>query len=239
MGDEPRSVWDRPERGARGPAPERSRAEITAVAVGLADSGGLSAVSMRQVARRLGTGPASLYRYVATRDDLLDLMADAVAGEIDLSVPPTGDPVSDLVALAGRAKRVYLAHPWMLDLPTEPTLGPHGVDYLEYTLAALAPASLPPRTQIETVGLVNGLVTLFARTELRRRSAQTDPQLTYAAALAATVTPDRHPFIVATMTASTDGTDPEDTHSLFERMLRRVLTGLVEPPRPVAGSSPT
>jgi AcrR family transcriptional regulator len=63
--DEPRTVWDRPERGSRGPAPERSRAQITAVAVALADAEGLAAVSMRRVAGELGTGPASLYRYGA------------------------------------------------------------------------------------------------------------------------------------------------------------------------------
>lgn len=229
MGDEPRSVWDRPERGARGPAPERSREQITAVAVELADDVGLAAVSMRKVARRLGTGPASLYRYVATRDDLLDLMADAAAGEIDLSVPPSGDPIADLVALASRAKQVHLAHPWLLDLPTEPTLGPCGMDYLEYALAALAPTSMPPRTQMETVGLLNGLVTLFARSELRRRDSSTGPQQAYAAALAAAVTQERHPFIAATMNASTEVDIPEDTHALFEHMLRRVLTGLVEP----------
>lgn len=230
MADEPTTVWGRPERGARGPAPERSREQITSVAIALADETGLGSVSMRQVAKRLGTGPASLYRYVATRDDLLDLMADSVAGEIDLAAPLGGDPVEDLVALAGRAKRVYLRHSWLLDLPTEPTLGPRGMDYLEYALRALAPASLSSAAQLETIGLVNGLVTLFSRTEMRRRRSPTDPQFANASYLATAATAESHPFIVAALADSPGAEAPQDTHTLFERMTRRVISGLVETP---------
>lgn len=233
MAEVPRTVWDRPERGARGPAPERSRAQITATAIELADEDGLSAVSMRQVAKRLGTGPASLYRYVSTRDELLDLMADAVAGEIDLDVPSSGDPVEDLAALAGRAKQVHLRHPWLLDLPTEPTSGPRGMDYLECALRALAPVSLSHPAQLETIGLLNGMVTLFARTELRRRKAPTDPQHAHLSYLAGAATEERHPFIVAALANSPGAEAPQDTHTLFERVVRRVLAGLIRSEDPL------
>ncbi|MBB4932526.1 AcrR family transcriptional regulator [Lipingzhangella halophila] len=223
-------MWDRPERGSRGPAPERSRPQITAAAIELADENGLAAVSMRRVAKRLGTGPASLYRYVATRDDLLALMADAAAGEINLDDPLSGDPVEDLAALMGHAKQVHLRHPWLLDMSTEPTMGPSGMDYLEHALRALAPASLPYPAQLETIGLLNGLVTLFARTELRRRQSPTNVQLAQASYLATAATKERHPFIVAAL-ADSPGTEASpDTHTLFERMVRRVLTGLIETP---------
>lgn len=227
MAEKPRTVWDRPERGARGPVPEHSRTQITTIAIELADEGGLEAVSMRQVAKRLGTGPASLYRYVSTRDELLDLMADAVAEEIDLDTPSSGEPVEDLATLAGCAKQVHLHHPWLLDLPTEPTLGPRGMDYLERALRALAPTSLPYPTQLEIIGLLNGMVTLFARTELRRRKAPTDPQHAHLSYLAGAATEERHPFIVAALADSPESESPQDTHTLFEQVVRRVLTGLV------------
>lgn len=222
-------MWNRPERGERGPAPERSRTQITATAIELADEGGLAAVSMRQVAKRLGTGPASLYRYVSTRDDLLDLMADAAAGEIDLGDPFSGDPVEDLATLAGRAKQVHLCHPWLLDLPTEPTMGPQGMNYLEHALRALTPTSLSYPAQLETIGLLNGLVTLFARTELRRRNSPTDPQRAYTSYLATAAAQERHPLIVAALAEALGAEVPQDTSTLFERMVRRVLTGLIEP----------
>lgn len=225
MNEEPTTVWNRPERGTRGPAPERSRGQITAAAVALADEGGLAAVSMRQVARRLGTGPASLYRYVSTRSDLLDLMADAVTEEIGPDVPLAGDPVEDLTALATRAKQVHLRHPWLLDLPTEPVPGPHGMDYLECALRALAPTGLSHPARLETIGLLNGLVSLFARTELRRNSAGAPP----AALMGAAATRDRHPLVVAALASSPGPEAAADTHVLFDRMVRRVLTGLVRP----------
>ena len=77
------SIWMRPEPAGTGQAGRagrpalRSRAGITAAAIGVADREGLDAVSMRRVAAELGTGAASLYRYVETRDELLDLMCDA------------------------------------------------------------------------------------------------------------------------------------------------------------------
>ena len=75
------SIWTRPERSARGPSPEHSRAEIASAGITLADASGLGAVTMRSVAAAIGTAPASLYRYVATRDELVELMADQVYGE--------------------------------------------------------------------------------------------------------------------------------------------------------------
>jgi AcrR family transcriptional regulator len=88
----PPSIWLRPERSARGPVPEHSRAEIARAAVALADRGGLAAVTMRSVAAAIGTGPASLYRYVDTRDDILELMADEVVGEYQPIQPVQSQP---------------------------------------------------------------------------------------------------------------------------------------------------
>ena len=99
-------IWMRPEHATVGRPSQRSRAEITAAAVAIADREGLDAVSMRRVAAELGTGAASLYRYLDTREDLLDLMTDAVTGEFSL-VPPTGDWAADLVAVGEQPMRVF------------------------------------------------------------------------------------------------------------------------------------
>lgn len=225
--ERPTTVWERPGRGARGPAPERSRAQITSAAVELADRDGLDALSLRALARRLGTGPASLYRYVSGREDVLDLMADAVTGEIDLGVPPTGDPVADLTALAVRARAVHLRHPWLAELPPEPLrTGPNGLAYLERALEVLEPAGLEGRAAMEAVAVVSGLVTLFARVELHGRRAPGARQVAQAAYLAAAAAGGRHPRLAA---ALADGA-PEDAFggdALFARIIRQVLTGLV------------
>ena len=227
MAAEPVTVWERPERGARGPAPERSRAQIAAAAVALADAEGLAAVSMRQVAARLATGPASLYRYLADRDELLDLMLDAMVAEIDLTAPLAGDPVEDLLALAVQAKEVHLRHPWLLDIPAEPLrLGPNGLDYLEHALRVLAPAPLAEQSKLETIGLLNALVTQFARAELQARRSPTGRQQAQAAYLVSAAAAGRHPLIARALAGQTAAGAAARPGSQFAPVVRRVLAGL-------------
>ncbi|CAM5467754.1 TetR family transcriptional regulator [Streptomyces spiroverticillatus] len=221
MPQEQTTVWDRPERGSRGPAAVRSRAELAAAAVQLADREGLAAVSMRQVAQALGTGQASLYRYVAGRDDLLDLMADAVVAEVGEEAL-TGDPVADLTALAVRVKELHLRHPWLVDLPPEPLrLGPRGVDHLEHVLAALAPVALPGPVKLQVVALVNAVVAQFARVELQvgaeGRGAAQAAYLVRAA--------EGHPHVRDALS----GEVGVDASALFVDTVRRLLVGLLAP----------
>ncbi len=169
------SIWTRPERSARGPAPEHSRAEIAAAGVTLADARGLGAVTMRSAAAAIGTAPASLYRYVTSRDELVELMADQVYGEIPGHQPGSGDPVADLLALARQSRAIYHRHPWLLDVPATGTLpGPNAVAFIEHTLAALAATGLSGSEKLVTVGLFSGVVRLFAQTEISQRRAGQD-----------------------------------------------------------------
>ncbi|MFD3742628.1 TetR/AcrR family transcriptional regulator [Streptomyces sp. NPDC058629] len=230
----PTTVWSRPERGARGPAPERSRYEITGAALALADAEGLAAVSMRALAQRLGTGPASLYRYVGSRDELLDLMADAVAGELDLSAAPSGDWLGDLVGLALQSKAAHARHPWLAALNDRRSevLGPHAIDYLDHALAVMAPAPGTSRQKLEAIGLLGGLATLFARREAMAAAGEApgagDPPA-QAAHLAAVAAEGRHPHLLAALTTAgpPPPAGPAERDALFERLLRRLLPAML------------
>ena len=61
--------------------------QIAAAALAVIDRDGLDALSMRTVARQLGIGAMSLYRYVTDRDQLEDLVVDLVLGAVDISLP--------------------------------------------------------------------------------------------------------------------------------------------------------
>ncbi|MFI0453463.1 TetR/AcrR family transcriptional regulator [Actinomadura sp. 6N118] len=227
--ERPVTVWERPERGARGPAPERSRAQITKAAIELADQEGLNALSLRALAKRLGTGPASLYRYVSGRDDLLDLMADAVAGEIDLGVPLDGDPVTDLANLAVRAKAVYLRHPWLAELAPEPLrAGPNGLSYLDRALEALEPSGLSGQAAVETVAIMSALVTLFAQTELQRHRTPTGRQVAQAVYLTGAASSGHYPRLATALAGGAPEDLLADPDALFVRVIRQVLTGLID-----------
>ncbi|MFJ6360376.1 TetR/AcrR family transcriptional regulator [Streptomyces globisporus] len=223
----PTTVWSRPERGARGPAPERSRAQITTAALALADAEGLAAVSMRALAQRLGTGPASLYRYVGSRDELLDLMADAVAGELDLSVAPAGDWLDDLVGLARQSKAAHVRHPWLADLNDRrgEVLGPHAIDYLDHALGILSPAPGTAGQKLEAIGLLGALAVLFARRESAATSSSGDPAAR-AAHLAAVAAEGRHPHLLAALTTA-DAPPLADRDAQFVRLLRRLLPAML------------
>lgn len=129
------TVWDRPEPPTR-PVP-LDRERIVAAAVALADEGGLDEVSLRKVAARLKAGPMRLYGYIATKEELFDLMVDEVQAEILPEAPP-GDWRETLRVLAHRTRQTVLRHEWLADLlGGRPTLGPNGLAVTEARLAAL------------------------------------------------------------------------------------------------------
>ncbi|MEU6283142.1 TetR/AcrR family transcriptional regulator C-terminal domain-containing protein [Streptomyces sp. NPDC047028] len=129
------TVWDRPEPRSR-PVP-LDRERIVAAAVALADEGGLEAVSLRKVAARLNAGPMRLYGYIATKEELFDLMVDEVQAEI-LPEERPDDWREALRVLAHGTRRTVLRHEWLADLlGGRPALGPNGLAVTEAKLAAL------------------------------------------------------------------------------------------------------
>jgi AcrR family transcriptional regulator len=214
-------IWMRPEQAPVGRPAERSRAEITAAAVELADREGLEAVSMRRVASALGTGAASLYRYVATRDDLLDLMTDSTASEYNLPAP-SGDWQADLLALARQARRIMRCHPWLPAMVMgRPTLGPHGIDLLEHVLDVLTDHPAGPARKLEAFALLSGLTALFVQNEVTAADTSTTRQSAY---LRHVATAGSHPRITALLAASPPDGNPRDP---FDAVLARALTGVL------------
>jgi len=222
------SIWTRPERAARGPAPEHSRAEIAAAGVALADASGLAAVTMRSAAAAIGTAPASLYRYLATRDELIELMADQVYGEYDYAAPDPAHPVASLLGLAHQGRAIYHRHPWLLDVPATGNLpGPNAVAFIEHALAALAGTGLSGPERLETVGLFSGAVRLFAETEISQQRAGRDTaqwQGSLAGYLVRIAADGQHPQLAAALAGQPRAAEPEP---LFDRAMTRILTGLL------------
>ncbi len=240
-----RSIWTRPERAGRGPAPEHSRAEIAQAAVALADAEGLAAVTMRAVAAAIGNAPASLYRYVATRDELLELMADQVGGEFEFGPAGAAPPVAELLALAHQALDVYRRHPWLLSIPPGNGLpGPNALAYMEHVLAILAGTGLSGPAKLELIGLYGGMIRSFAQFEVDERRAGRDTtqwQQAVAIYLLQVAADGHHPNLAAALAdqgagpgteepGAGNGPGPEEP--LFDRALTRILTGLLPPARP-------
>jgi AcrR family transcriptional regulator len=137
--DDKPPIWARPEPRSRGQRQPLSRAQIVKVAISIADLEGLEAVSIRRLARELRSGAMSLYHYFDTRDELLELMGDTVAGEMLVPVlPPEWRPA--LEAVARQSRRTFLAHPWLLPaLQDVPPATPNLLRHIEQSAKAITP----------------------------------------------------------------------------------------------------
>jgi AcrR family transcriptional regulator len=166
QGGEHASIWAVPERQGRGPRPAYSRAQITEAAVRIADAEGLEAASMRRIAADLGTGAMSLYRYVPSRDDLIELMVDHVLLETGIPERPSGDWRADLTLIAENTRRVWRAHPWLAALwRPRATFGPNRLRLLEFAFGALD-VGIPIDEIFVLLDMLNGYVERVVRGEI-------------------------------------------------------------------------
>jgi len=135
---------------------------IVRAAVEIADGEGLEALSMRRVAAALGAGTMSLYRHVTGKDDLIDLMAEAVLEEAEIGSPAAGpDGWRERLAAYARAMwALYLRHPWLLQVlsATRPRLAPRGMAKTEWLLRAVEGLSGDLPTMVRAVVAVTGYV---------------------------------------------------------------------------------
>lgn len=134
-------IWARPEPPGRGPRAALSRAQIVKVAISIADLEGLDAVSMRRLARELRSGAMSIYHYFDSRDELLDLMGDAVSAEMLLAEVPA-DWREALKAIALQSRAAFQKHPWLLlTLQERPRVSPNMLRHVEQSSQAVMPLS--------------------------------------------------------------------------------------------------
>jgi len=137
----PDLIWERPEPPERRIPGRLSRVAIVRTALSLADTDGLEAVSVRNVAGALDVGPMRLYRYVDTKDELFDLLIDAVYAEIP---PATGTTWAEILrSIAHNTRDAALRHPWFAELlGGRPQFGPAALAQTEASLTALRAAGL-------------------------------------------------------------------------------------------------
>ncbi|MEU2730161.1 TetR/AcrR family transcriptional regulator [Streptomyces griseoviridis] len=164
-------IWERPEPRGRTAAPT-DRGRIVAASAALADAEGLAGLSMRKVAAELSVSPMRLYGYVATKDELLDLMADFVYGEIADALDDRAGWEEALRAIAVATRDRALRHEWFVELiGGRPHLGPNALTVMEATAAALARALGPEDGDrlMAALGVFNAYLIGTVRNEVTER----------------------------------------------------------------------
>ncbi|HEY1829132.1 MAG TPA: TetR/AcrR family transcriptional regulator [Acidimicrobiales bacterium] len=226
-------IWDRPERAARGPVPSLSREEITRAAVALADTQGIDAVSMRALAVELGVGATSLYRYVARKDELIDLMVDAVMGD-DLQFEIRGDWRQVLRSFARGMRAMTLRHPWVaVHGAGRRSLGPNTARRYEQVLGAIDGLGLEIDEMLVMVETLDAFIRGRALDELseeesaRRsgldREQWMQVQFPYVESL---IRSGHYPLLTRVVLDARSPHDPDRLEHGFDVGLERVLDGL-------------
>jgi AcrR family transcriptional regulator len=221
-------IWMRPESAGVGRPAAHTRAEITAAAVAVAEVEGFAAVTMRRVAAHLGTGAASLYRYVDNRGDLVDLMIDSVYAE--LALEPTGRGWrADLVEVGRAGMRLAVRHPWFADALAEhpAATGPAVARLTEFCLSVLAGHPAPGPRKMEAIGVMGGMVRQYS--QVIGRQPLPDVLAAQASYLAHVAHDGEHPHLAAVLAEGGPVAEPEDPVELLARILGMVFDGMLGP----------
>lgn len=218
-------IWLRPERSGVGPKPEHSRAGIAAAAIGLADQGGLKAVSIRRVAAGIGAGSASLYRYLNSHDELMELIVDTVSSEYDLE--PSDDPPStQLLNLAQQGRAIMHRHTWLAPLLLiRPSMGPYALRYLERALSAMESVDMSGPAKLQTVAMMTAITSAFVQNELASADdfgAEADGMNARQQYLADVVQSGKYPFLAGALSGQQDHKRPEE---VFATVIANYLAG--------------
>ena len=145
------------------------------MALRVADAEGLEAVSMRRIAGELGVGTMTLYYYVRTKDELIELMQNAMMAEV---LVPDGELPADwrraLEAIAGRTRDTILRHDWSISAPPT-TGGPNAMAHFEQSLAAVSGLRVDLVSRFEIIFMVDDFVFGFIARELEMRAERESP----------------------------------------------------------------
>jgi AcrR family transcriptional regulator len=187
---------DRISRDAR---PVLTRERIVAAATSLVDEAGPDTLTMRAVAQRLGAGAMSLYRHVGSREELLDLVLQAMAAEVP-ETPLTGTWRADLAAIARDVRAGLVRRPHLTVLLTSRAgRGAAELPMLERTFTVLRAAGFAPRQAVlanHALGNYVAGVALWEAVGLSGATGEERAQRRRAAAEAtAALPPDRFPSL--------------------------------------------
>jgi len=124
---------------------------IVDAALVIADTEGISAVSMRRVSSSIGVAAMSLYRHVPSKDALLELMADRVFAELP-HPDPGGDWRAEIHTFFLAFHDLLLEHPAVAQTMAEMALaGPELTVRGEEVIACLLAGGLDEPTAAEAI----------------------------------------------------------------------------------------
>jgi AcrR family transcriptional regulator len=220
---------------SRGPKQGLTVERIVRAGIEIADAEGLAALSMRRVAERLGVGTMSLYTYVPSKTELVDVMFDRAIGSAPRQ-EVTGSWREKLTAIAWSDWELYQRHPWLLQVMamSRPPLGPGGIAAYDHALRAVDGIGLTELEMDSVVSLVSVYVQGSARAAAEAATSASETGVTdaewwdtYGPLLAQVFDPEKYP--VAARVGQVAGETYQSAYDArhgFEFGLARILDGV-------------
>lgn len=154
-----------------------SRERIIAVATAIVDAEGLPALSIRRLAEELGVRGPSLYNHFATKDDILDAVADAITEQVDTSYFERDDWRLALRRWGTSYRDALAAHPNIVPhLAQGPGRRPAALAMADAVYGGLIAAGWPPARATHIGALMRYLVAGSTLGSFARGFVE-DPQL--------------------------------------------------------------
>lgn len=196
-------LWPEPATTTRGRPPRWTLSDFVDAGIRIADRGGLDAVTVASVSAEVGGSPMSIYRHIASKDELLVLIEDAALGP---PPPLTGSDGAEegwreaLGSWAVALGEVYDRRPWLPYVPSfGPPAGPNQLAWLDAALYALRGLDVGGLQRLALVLLLSGHIRNASRTVVEMGpTVSSDGLAGWFAFLAARVG-DRLPNLATTM----------------------------------------
>jgi AcrR family transcriptional regulator len=215
------------------PGPQRRRDPLTQDAVvdaalAMLDTVGLDVLSMRRIARALGTTAGALYWHVGSKDGLLDLVFDRIIGEQPVPDPDPERWQEQVKEVARTMRATILRHRDVVRLSIgRMPMGPSALRYADRLVALLRAGGLSPQLAVSAHRLLFSIVNGFAIDETGEGGhPPTDPPPPDPAAARdylAALPPDRFPHLAELADHFVDGADER-----FELLLDLFVDGLAQ-----------
>jgi AcrR family transcriptional regulator len=197
-----RSLWFDPPSDDQDRRPKLTRQRVVAEALAVIAQDGAQALTMRNLATRLGVVPGALYHHVGNKQQLHDLVLDGVLAEVDVHLDPSQPWTDQLKALAHRLRQVLERHPGIAGiLKTRDPLGPHSLALAEAFLSPLQTAGFGHREAGLAFFLLLDYTIGFAvsspRTSVNEQRVRDEAIRTQLHEFFRSLPPDRFPALVA------------------------------------------
>jgi AcrR family transcriptional regulator len=205
-----------------------TRKKVLASALEIADAEGLKAVSFRRLATHLKVTPMALYRYVESKEALLDGLGDLILAELELPPSQPDDWREQLRTTARSLRSVLTAHPAVVPLLlTRSLLTPAAMRTADSMLGLLRRAGFAPQEAVLLYQQLARLLLALVMLENESGSQPTDAEQREKERIARitfeTLSPDEYPHVVEAAPHLASVHDPAEA---FEAGVDLLIGGL-------------